>query len=79
MGCELKLDQIKVESLARLRSNEDFKRFVEVVREYEHDLNERLVKSNDLVTVHRAQGGIEVCRELVQAVNDAPETLRKFK
>jgi hypothetical protein len=75
----LKLDQIKVESLARLRSNEDFKRFAEVVREYEHDLNERLVKATDAVTIHRAQGGVEACRELIQAVHDAPETLRKFK
>lgn len=76
MGCGL--SQSHVEALARLRSNEDFKLFLEVVREYEHGLNERLIKGHDLPLIHQAQGGIAACRHLVQEVHDAPETLRKL-
>jgi hypothetical protein len=78
VGDSLKPTPQQIEALARLRGTGDFKIFEEVVREYEHELVERLVSAREIPVIHQAQGGITACRELARVVNEAPDTLRKL-
>lgn len=78
MGAGLKPSLQQVESLARLRGNPDFAKFLEVSQEYERELTERVVGSTDLVQIHRAAGGVQALRELRAFYDSAPETIAKM-
>ena len=68
----------QLESLARLRGNPDFARFLEVSQEYERELTERAVGSTDLVQIHRAAGGVTALRELRALYDSAPASVSKI-
>jgi hypothetical protein len=78
VGACLKLTPQQIEAFVRLRTSPDFKRFEEVVREYEDELTERVISAIDALTIHRTQGSIHVLQELRRLVDSAPETLKKL-
>jgi hypothetical protein len=73
----VKLSAQQLEAVLRLRGNSDFKTFEGALREYEQDLTERLIHSNDQGTVQQTQGAIRACRQIRSAIDEAPATFAK--
>lgn len=66
------------QALVNLRSNSDFKVFLEAVKEHEREETQRAL-TTDGVACHRAQGVALYCQTLQKLYSSAPADLEKVK
>lgn len=74
----MKLTQRQLEAMVRLRTNPDFTVYQEVVREHQSHLLSHLTQATEPPMVYRAQGGIQALEKVLEAYDEAPDTIRKL-
>ena len=73
----MKLSLKQAAALSNLRGNTDFDEFIQLLKEYEAEMTDRVIMCNDHATIARAQGSVAILRDLKHLITSAPEVLSK--